>query len=317
MLRAANVFGLVFRRGVCIAFGEPQLGLESQDALQRLLQTLGGNNAAFHTGAHVSEILCGIVCEQDHIAAGRNGGGDGLLPRHGRVEADHLGGVGDDEPVEAQLLPQYVVQKLRRQGGGHDLLIPDAGTVFPRQRALADVAHHDRLDPVVNEAAVHLAEALLPILHAQIVAADHQMLVPLFGAVAGEMLGRAGHGKAGIMNAAEIGAAHGQHGVRILSEGTGVDDGVAPVLIDIADGVKEPVGADAARLPGADKADVIGRARVAARRSLNRRGNIGPVGYALRAAGVAVGRNQQRDPAVLLIKAILFVGFLGCLPLPA
>ena len=112
---------------------------------------------------HVLEVLVGVAEEQEHVAAGGDGGRYQVPAFHGLGQADHLRGVGQDEAVEAQFVAEQVLQQFGGQGGRQDLGVGDAGAVLPGQFRGADVADHDGLHAVVDQFAVHLAVGLVPL----------------------------------------------------------------------------------------------------------------------------------------------------------
>ena len=221
-----------------------------------------------------------------------------------------MGGVGDDHAVEAQLAPQQAGDQLGGHGGGFDVLVLDAGAELAAHLGQGDVAHHDRLQAVCNQGPVDLAEGGFPVLHAQAVDAHGKVLVQLLHAVAGEMFGGAGHVGVGILDAPDVGFGVGNHGVRVRAESPGVDNGVPPVLVDIAHRVEHPVGPQSRGLPTGHQAQVISVFSAFTGAALHSRGHKGAFGGGAVAAVVTVGCDQQGDFAVLLEGGQLIVNLL-------
>ena len=283
--------------------------------MQRVAQALLGDDAVFHAVHHVVEVLLHVVGEQEHIAAG----GDGLGHGHGALfhagDARHVGRVGDDYAVETHLAPEQVGEQLGGQGGGHDVLLLDARAELAGHGGQGDVAHHDALQPFVDHGLVHLAEGGVPVLHGQVVDAQHQVLVPLLDAVAGEVLAAAGD--IALVDALDVGPDIFNDLIGIVAEGAGVDDGVAPVHEYVRAGVEHPVYAYAGRLPPGHIAHIIGGLCAAARRRLRRGGYESAVAQAAVAAVVAVGGDEQGQLGVLLVGLVLFVDLDAVPALPA
>ena len=179
------------------------------------------------------------------------------------------------------------------------------------------MADHDAFNSVINQPPVYFSEGGIPFLGTHIVAAHDQMLIPFLCSIAWKMLCGAGNRESGIPDTPDIGSCHPQHFIRIRPIGPGIHNGVAPVQIQVADRVEQPVDADASRLPGAGQADMIGGIIISAGACLGCCGYIGSVRNTFSAAGVAVSGNQHGNSAVLLIQPILSPGFSGILPLPA
>src|SRR5699024_2965963 len=105
---------------------EVQVGLHAQNPVQGVGKALLGEIALVIGGLHVGNVLVDVVGKEDHVAAGNDGAGNGVLPLGGGGHAHHVGGVGDDRAVEAQLAPQQAGDQFRGHGGGLDVLVLNA-----------------------------------------------------------------------------------------------------------------------------------------------------------------------------------------------
>ena len=228
-----------------------------------------------------------------------------------------MGRVRNDDAVEAQLPAQQILQQLRRERGGHDLRVLQTGAELPAHGGQRDLTDHDRLQPILNQRAVDLAEALVPLVYAEIIDRKREMRVQLVHAVAGEVLCRAGHMRRRVLDAADIRLAVGDHLVRLAAEAAGVDDGVAPVLIYVSDRIEHPVHADGRGLLARYIAHGISRLRASGGACLCRRGHEGALRHRADAAVIAVGSHEQRQLAVALIKVTLAVDRMFVAALPA
>src|SRR5450755_1172374 len=64
---------------------QSQRGLQRKDAFQRVLQPLRGDDAVPVAVQHVSEVFLGVAEEQEHVAAGGDGGGYQVAAFHAWV----------------------------------------------------------------------------------------------------------------------------------------------------------------------------------------------------------------------------------------
>ena len=115
-------------------------------------------------------------------------GRDEIAPLHRLRQAHHQGRIGEDQPVEAELATQQVLQEFRRKRGRQDFSIGQTGAEVPGHFGRADVAHHDGLHAVPDHFAVHVPVALVPLLIAKGVVRGHHMLIALINAIAREVL---------------------------------------------------------------------------------------------------------------------------------
>ena len=221
-----------------------------------------------------------------------------------------MGGVGEDHAVEAQLIPQQALEQLGRQGGGHNVLILDAGVDGPGPGGLHDVSGHDGLQALVDQALVHLAVCIHPGIAVGAVDAGREMLVPLVQAVSGEVFG--GAGKAGVlMGALEIGLGHAADRVGVIGEAPRGDHRIAPVLVDVGQRGEAQVAADGGSLLVGDAPQLIGVLLISGGSNLHRVAQEGSVGAGAVAAGLGVAGNEQRDLGVLLQNVILLPDLVG------
>jgi hypothetical protein len=93
--------------------------------------------------------------------------------------------LGDDAGLVATLAAEQVLQQLRGQGGGLDVLVRQAGPEVPGQVRCPDVPDHFP---------VHVPVTPVPVLVAEGVVGRDHVLVAFVDAVAGEVLHRAGGG---------------------------------------------------------------------------------------------------------------------------
>ena len=289
---------------------EGQVGLHAQNPVEGIREPLLGQLAPIIGGLEVGDILADVVGKEDHITARDDGAGDGVLPLGGGSIPHHVGGIGDDDAVEAHILPQQAGEQLGSHGCGLDVLILDAGAELPAHLRQGDMAHHDGFKPLVDEGAVDLAEAGLPILDAQGVDAHSQVLVQLLHAVAGEMLGGAGHIRVGVFDALNVSPGVGNDGIRVGAESPGVDDGVPPVLVDIHHRVEHPVGAKSRGLPPGHQAHMVGVLGALACAALHSGSHKGSLRGCAVAAVVTVGSDQQGDLGMRLEGGQLVVDLL-------
>ena len=184
-----------------------------------------------------------------------------------------------------------------------------------RQR---NVAGHEHLDAVVYVVPVDAAEGGVPFCGRQLIHAEDQVLVALFGAVAGEVLDAGDHVAVGAGAVAfDVGAGILDHGVGVGAVGASVDDGVAPVEQNIHAGIEVDIDAQRARFPGRHVAGVVGHSGVAGCLALGAGGDVGAVGTRAVAAGIAVGRDKQRNFRVGLQAVEQILAFLRRSTLPA
>ena len=87
-------------------------GLQPQDPGTRLVQPLQGHDTGLHCVRQIPDILFQVLAEQDHVHAGVDGRRDLLPALHGAAVADHIGGIRQNDPLEAQLGAQQAVDQL-------------------------------------------------------------------------------------------------------------------------------------------------------------------------------------------------------------
>lgn len=280
--------------------------LDTQNAHQRIGHTLLGDDAVLVTGHHVAEVFLHIIEEQIHIAACGNGSGNLLGSGHCTEHTDHVGSIGDDQAVEAQLGLQQALDQLRAQGCGQDLVviqIPASQLTLPC--GLGNMACHDGLDAVVDELLVDLAEGIHPLLAGQVIDAHHQVLVVFFGAVAGPMLDGGSH--LALLIALHEGFGIFHSAVCVIAVGAELNDGISPVLQQVNDGRKVPVGTDGHGFRAADLAAGVSHLRITGGCGCSTAGDVGTAAD----AALTVGSHQQRDPAAIL-EGVDHVPQLGC-----
>ena len=166
----------------------------------------------------VAQVLLKIIGEQEHVAACGDAPGHGLAPGHHAGHADHVGGVGDDQAVEAQLAAQQIAQQLRGQGGRQDLLVSYARAQPAAHGGQGDLARHDGFQPLVDHRAVHPAVAFQPFLRARLVVGRGDMGVQLVPAVPGKVLAGAGHVGRGVLDAPDVRTYAFNDAVRVAAE---------------------------------------------------------------------------------------------------
>jgi len=158
------------------------------------------------------------------------------------------------------------------------------------------VTGHEHLDAVVDVVPVDPPERRIPFRGRELVHAQHQVLVALLGAIAGEVLDAGNHFalSAGAISF-DIGAGVFDRIVGIGAIGACVDDGVAPVEEDIHTGIEVDVDPQRAGFPCRDVPGVVGDLGVAGGLGLRAGGDVGAVCAGAVAAGIAVGCDEQGD----------------------
>ena len=226
-----------------------------------------GEDALVVRFRHVAGVLFDVVVEEEHIDARHDGARDELAALCPAREADHVRGIRDDEPVEAQLAAEKIAQKLFREGGGLQVLILETGAEVALIGGHHDVPGHHRLHARLDHALVDFAVAIIPLFHGERVNGGGDVGIALVRAVAREVLHRADD--AAFRNAAEIFLAHRKHGVGILPPSAHGDAGVVPICDKIDDGRKCPIRARRLRFDAADAAEFVGVPGVARRGDLH------------------------------------------------
>ena len=87
------------------------------------MQTLRRDNAVLVALQHVLEILLRLAEEQEHIRTGGNRARHQLAARGAAAHAHHVGGIGQNQAVKAQLPTQQILHQLRGEGCGQDLAV--------------------------------------------------------------------------------------------------------------------------------------------------------------------------------------------------
>ena len=87
-------------------FDEAQGRLHGENTGDCFIHPFPGKQAPFDAVLHVCHIFRQTLVEQKHIRARGDGGGHGVRAFHGAVVAHHGRGVGDNQAIEPQVLPQ-------------------------------------------------------------------------------------------------------------------------------------------------------------------------------------------------------------------
>ena len=187
-------------------------------------------------GGHQDQVGAGAEGEQGRFA-GAVVGGDRL----------HHQGIGDDQPLEAQVPAQQAIEHGRRQGGG-----PCAVEGF-QQQVGRHHAGHPGGDRGAEGGQLHRLQPLAA------VAQQRQLQVGVAGgvAMAGEVLGAAEHPLG--LGAAQEGRGQAGGRGRVLAPGAHVDHRVGRVVIDIANGPQHPVQAQQPGLAARAAAVALGQ----------------------------------------------------------
>ena len=280
---------------------QAHLRLEAQDAAQRVGHALLADRAGLVGVQHEAEVFVGVVEEQEHVAARVDGGGHRLLAGHAVLKADHVGRVGDDKAVEAELVAQQVGHQLVAQGGGHHVLVFGAvelAHVFGHH----DVPAHDAVQAAVDQRLVDLAVGGHPLFEREVVDVVGDVRIAEVLPVARPVLGDRGVARHGV-HAVHIGFAHGGDAVGVIAESAGDDLGVFPVIVDVAHRRKGHVVAHRGGFLVAKAAHLIGIVDIAGRADLDAVGQICAVGGGAVAARFGVAGDEQRDLGVFLQRA--------------
>ena len=238
-------------------FVQAHVGLQTQNPGEGFVHPRLADGAVAIGLQHPADVLVRIVIEQEHIAAGVDGGGHHFLAGHAVGHAHHMGGVGDDHAVEAQLIPEEAGENLGAQGGGEHLIIGDAGLDLPHIFGQHDVAAHYAVQTRVDEGLVHLAIGGHPLLAGEFIYVAGQVGVPEVLAVSGEVLGHAGIAGQ-LVHTLHIGYAHVDDPLHIVAEAALDDLGVLPVVVDVAHGGEGHVVTHGGGLLIGQEAEIVG-----------------------------------------------------------
>ena len=184
-----------------------------------------------------------------------------------------------------------------RKGGGHRALgqigiqrVPPGGMI--------DVADHEAHGSVLDQTAVHLAVGCFPFVDGHGVDADQQMLVHLVHSIAWKMLD--GHSHMVFIRAALVGFAEREHFVRVLAVGAHVDDGIAPVQIQIAYRRKSEIAACGSRFFAGNITHPVSVLGITSRADSQLLTEQGAVLQKTSGAKFQIRSTEQRDAAVVL-----------------
>jgi len=75
----------------------------------------------------------------------------------------HMRCIRDDEPVEAQLATQQILQQFRRDGRRHDVFVSYARPQSAGVGRHGDMPNHETVDTGVDQPSVHPAVGLVPL----------------------------------------------------------------------------------------------------------------------------------------------------------
>ena len=236
---------------------QPEPSLEPQHAAQGILEPLPWDLAAFDRGMDAGDVGIRHPGEQDHVPAAL----DDLhlaLPRiDPGCQARHLGGIRDDDAVEAQpLAQQFTIERAaeRRRSVG---LEPGLRVQFSDEGRQRDMARHDRQDAGADRAAIEPPERLFPLLHGQRIDRRQQMLIAIVEAFARPMLG--GGGETRPLQLLDVGEGVTLDAIDVAAEAARGDDGAAEGGVDVDNRRERPVDPERRRFERNDARDRAGR----------------------------------------------------------
>ena len=203
---------------------QAQPGLGLQDAAHRAVETLFAQLSLFDSSYQGLNCDPYVGGQENDISPGLDGPHGGLAGP-GRTNAGHFQGVGDDQPIEAQL----VTKKIVRYSWGERRRC--SRRIDGRQ---SHMGRHDRVDTGLDRGSEgHQFDGLQPLA----VDSDHGALVVAVGrgiAMTREVFGRGQH--AALSRALDIGSDHARHELGVLTIGTNVDDRIGGIVVDVGHG---------------------------------------------------------------------------------
>ncbi len=231
---------------------------------------------------HEGVLVLQAAADADGVGAGRDGPHGAGRDAVGAGDGAHLDAVGDDQPVEAQLLAEQPGEDALRHGGRQ------LGVVRVEQ----DVRGHDALH-AGRDGRPERQQVLAELVGGQVDPGQPEVRVAGRVAVAGEVLG-AGRDAGGLQAADVRGGVPGRQ-VAVAAEGADADHRVVRVGVDVRVGRVVQVHADGGQVEPDRAGDPLGEVGVVdlAERQVARVG--GPAGHfeAGDVAALLVGGDQQ------------------------
>ena len=278
--------------------------LQAQDTGQGLDDTLFADDAGLIGVQHGIEVFLGIVEEQEHIAAGVDGGGQHVNTLHAVGHTDHVGSIGDDHAVEAQLVTQQAGHDLLAQSTGHDGIGSDVRVDFLHVFGHQDVTAHDGIQAAVDQGLINVAVGSHPLVMGKVVNVVGHMGITVVLAVAGEVLGAAVN-TLGLMQTIHISLTHGGNQFVVIAVGTGQNLFALPVIGNVDNRSKRHVAAGGLDLGTGDTAHSLCILGLSGSTDLHLGRNEGTIRADTIAALLGVTCNKDRNLCVLLQQAVL------------
>ena len=278
--------------------------LQAQNTLQCFHHTLFADHAGLVCIQHKAKVFLGIVEEQKHITAGIDGSGQHVLTLHPVSHAHHVGSIGNDHAVEAQLITQQAGHDLGAQSCGHNgvgsNLRVDLLHIFGHQ----DVTTHDGIQTTVDQSLVNMAVGSHPVIMTEMVHIVGNMGITVILTVAGEMLGAAVN-TINFMQALHVSLTHGCNQLGVVTVSTEQNFLTLMIISNIHDRSECHVTAGSLDLGAGDVAHGLGMLRLTGSANLDLAGNESAVGADTVTTLLGVAGDKDGNLCILLQNAVL------------